>query len=676
MGIVQIASTEAPLLYVARHRAGSTKHLHLHRKGPTRQACERSGTHPQYLRGTNQDMIPAALDVVRFVALLGGGLLLPGWLLGRVLGTRVGMVGAAIGSAAVLPNLLLCLSILGVRIDLAHAGTAIALLCIALAVIAKFRLRDAASSTQLELPHRWGSVAFAIPVLLGMSAIVALAVLTPLSGWDVGFRWNYLATEIVRTGTMKFYPPITADDFLHYCWCDGISPLVSSLYVWSYFSLGRIEDWATAPVVVAQGAAIFYLVWKLATERGGAMSGAIASALLACSAMFLWSVGMGQETGITALSLLAMFWFIEISRKRAEIGWIVWAGLAAGLGALAREYGLCFPVLGWLALTWSTQTYRHRFAFLGAAAVVALPWYLFVWIKTGHPLYCVDLGSAFPVNPVHREYMRLTAHDFSPLSNPSVYATVPGQLAMLAGVPLILGLIGGLARWDEAKPWLLAMGVLFLVWFWAAVFTAGGVLYSMRVLSPVIALGAVLGGIWLGPMLGICRAWGLGVVLSAFAIHASQTALTLPVDPYPKWWTAPFLDWTITDALGKQWRSHPRWAAITSAAEGRKILVSDPTMYTVLKEHGGRSVPIFSPEVRFLFQPRTNFVADVARLREEGYRFIVLSSVEGSLVERLFKEHPFFPALAHSIKPVSVTRFYSLYDLYPPEQQSTDPGHR
>ncbi|MDB6167554.1 MAG: hypothetical protein JWM88_418 [Verrucomicrobia bacterium] len=614
-------------------------------------------------------MIVELLPFLRFVALLGAGLLLPGWLLGRALRAPGGLIGAFLGSAAILTHLLLLLDTIGVKLDAARFALATLLICAGLATISKLRGASKSDTRPTGDRGRWRSARFylwMLPALLGAGAIAALASLTPLSGWDVGFRWNFLAGEIIRTGTMGFYPPVTADDFLHYSWCDGIAPLVSSLYLWAYFSLGRIEDWATAPVIIAQGLILFCYVGKLAASRGGPAAGLAARALLATSAVLLWSVAMGQETGLTALSLVAMFWFIE---KGGESGirWMVWAGLAAGVGALAREYGLLFPALGLFALAWSRRPRRHSLVFLSAAAVVAVPWYLRVWLKTGHPLYCFELGTLFPLNPVHVEYMHLIAHDFNLLANPEMLAPLPGWIAALAGVPLVLGLIGGCARWRESGAWLGAMAAVFAVWCWIAGLTAGGGLYSMRMLSPAIALGAVLGGIWLSRVVAARRSWIVALVLAGLAVHAGETALYLPVEPYPKWWENSPQEWRITHELGRQWRNHPRWAAIVAAAEGRKILVSDPTMYTVLREFGAHTVPLFSPEVRFLFQASHDFNADAARLRLEGFRFVILSTVKGSPETRLVGAHPFFPALAKTRTAVPVTRFYALYDLYPPE---------
>lgn len=605
-------------------------------------------------------MFPELLHLLRFLLLLGCGLLVPGWLLGRALRTPGGPAGALLGSAALLTNLYLLLDALGVRLDAPRLALALALLCGGLALIAARRAPVAAGPALSP----WRRPAFPwllVPVGIGLLAILVRAGIEPLSGWDCPFRWDFLAREIIRTGSLGFYPPITADDFLHFGWCDGIAPVVSGWYAWSYFSLGRMEAWATTPIVVAQGLLLFYLVGELAATRAGAAGAAVARALLATSAALLWSVAMGQETGLTALSVVAMFWFIEQGRTTARSGWMIWAGLAAGTGALAREYGLCFPALGWLALFWWRQPRRQHLAFLLTAAAVALPWYLRNWIKTGHPLYCFELGPLFPVNPVLIEYMHLVAKDFNLAANPGVFAPLLLDLALLAGIPLALGLVAGLIFWRDRGPWLAAMIALFVLWLWLAGLTSGGGLYAMRALSPALALGAVLGGSWLARAATARRGWLLGLTLGALAIQAGATSLYLPIDARPTWWRDSPMAWHLFRQLEQQWSEHPQWQEIATAAGDRKILVSDPLPHALLTGRGARAVPLFSPEVRFLFGSGSGFEAEAAQLRSAGFRFVLITRGNG-FIDRQLAAHPFFPALA-ATTPVASNRLYYLYDL-------------
>lgn len=280
------------------------------------------------------------------------GPFLPGWLLGRACRTDAGPVSAFLGSAALLLNLVLLLDASGMALDLPHLCAGLAVLCAGLAVLAAHRRASAASAPiapgvasvspatigPTAAPrarfhwqfHHW----FFFPAALGLSAIALRAALTPLSGFDTIFRWDFLAQQMLGTGHLHFYPPTTADDFRHYAWPDGIAPLVATLYLWSYLSLGLSAAWATVPVVLTSAALLWIAVWTL-TAQHDRRAAVLACGLLGASSVLLWGVAMGQETALTALSLVAIFLFIERHRIAPEARWLPWAGIAAGVGGHA-----------------------------------------------------------------------------------------------------------------------------------------------------------------------------------------------------------------------------------------------------------------------------------------------------------------------------------------------------
>src|SRR5690606_27064692 len=105
------------------------------------------------------------------------------------------------------------------------------------------------------------------------------------------------------------------------------------------------------------------------------------------------------------LALVAMFLAIEKNESNPDAHWLIWAGVAAGAGALAREYGIAFVGFGALTLfTRQGLTPRHWVEYFVASSVTALPWYMRNWIVTGNPLYSHTLGGLFPGNPVNSEY--------------------------------------------------------------------------------------------------------------------------------------------------------------------------------------------------------------------------------------------------------------------------------
>jgi len=618
-------------------------------------------------------MTAATLGNLLFLPLLAGGLLVPGWLLGRALRTPAGAVGALLGSAALLMNLVLALDALDVALTGAHLALSLAVLCALLGLIARFR--SSASPVALRPTtdnFRWRRYHwFLVPAALGFGAIALRATLEPLSGFDTSFRWDFLARQMLRVGSLHFYPPISADDFLHYGWCDGIAPLVSSLYFWAYLSLGQMAAWATTPIVIGQALLLFWAVYQLAARRANAAAGCAAIAILATSGVLLWGVAMGQETGLTALSLIAMFLFIERHRDDPSAHWLIWAGVAAGTGALAREYGLAFAALGGLALAGQRVPRRGWLEFVLTVAVVALPWFARNWLKTGNPLYGHALGGLFPVNPVSAEYYRVVGQSHGLGAEASPLFELAVLLGGLAGVPLALGCAGAVTLRRQRGPWLAAIVCVVGLWLWSISQTSGGAVYSLRVLTPALALGAVLGGPLLGRWAASRRGGILYGLLTVLALDASARSFFLPTEPDVAWTRLCTPAWRDFGTMTARWRGGPNWAALADAADGRQIVVSDPVFHAILTARGAKPVPLFSPAVRFLFEPGADFSARLARLRAQQMRFIVVAR-HNDITDRQLALHPFFQRL-QSTRPAATTPIYFVYDLYSPELGGTIP---
>lgn len=616
------------------------------------------------------------LHSVLTLPLLAGGLLAPGWLLGKACRTPAGLLGAFLGSAALLLNLALLLDAFGMTLNLVNLGAGLALICAALGGLA---LRASRSATAVQPgssrgnsaapftpagPFRWqGYHGLFLPVALGLAAIAIRAAVEPLSGFDAIFRWNFLALQMLREGSLHFYPPVTSVDYLHYGWPDGIAPLVSSLYLWSYLCAGNTAGWATAPVVFGQGALLFLAVWQL-NARDDRRAALLGCGVLATSSVLLWGVAMGQETGLTALGLVAMLRFIDLHRAQPSARWLLWAGLAAGLGALAREYGLAFIALGLVALAWWRVPRRGWVEFTLAAAVVTLPWYVRNVLKTGNPLYSQTLGGLFPGNPVLADYNRVIAEQFTAGHPGSTWSALAMLAFGLAGIPLVLGLAGGAAVWRARAPWLLALLAVVGLWLVSLGQTSAGPHYAVRVLTPAIALGAALGGRWLANFtVGRAGPWVLGLLTLA-ALDASVRSLYLPIETAVRWWGRDPQSWREMGLGADRWKSHHYWSDIASAADGQGILCPHPVPHAIFASLGATAVPQFSPAVRFLFAPDADFETCLARLRAGRMRFILLMRLSEQDAVKDART-PFFRELRRR-PPTASTNHYFIYDLLAP----------
>jgi hypothetical protein len=599
-----------------------------------------------------------------FPFFLAAGLLAPGWLLGRALRCPGGWIGAFIGSAVIFTNLLIALDVLKLGFTNLNLSLALAIICCGLVSWAKFRSAHGPPDSIVpreKFPwqqHHW----FVLPALIGLIAIVIKTTLNPLSGYDTYFRWDFLAQQMWHQGNLQFYPPVTPQDYQSYGWCDGIAPLVSGLYFWAYLSLGRTVAWATTPVVIAQAALLFTTVYQLAARKQGSAAGCAAVAVLATSSLLLWGVAIAQETGLTALSVVAMFLFLEKSRSETERNWIVWAGIAAGFGALAREYGLLFVFFGSLDLAQRRLPLRRWAEFVLAAIVVAAPWYVRNWTRTGNPLWPHDIGGLFPVNHVHADYMKMV-HEYMGIGTPAAgLLAIASSAAMGTALPFALA-IASFARRGVMRSWVEAITILgiVLLWVWSIGQTSGGYVYSLRVVTPAIALCAVAAGRWLAHSACLTRGPVMALLLAIAAVDAAGRSFFMPLGSSDAWWRIPSSQWFNLRDASAIWNESPIWNALVAAAGQERIVVTEPFIQTALIKRGAHTVPLFSPEVEFLCQADGNFETDLTQLSALHVRFILLPNDLGvASIQR--RGYPFFRSL-ESLPPSAITPVTTLYDI-------------
>jgi hypothetical protein len=602
------------------------------------------------------------LHLMLFWPLLCGGLLLPGWLLGRWIHSPAPMLSSFLGSAVLLFYLGLGLDALGLPLSPVSFIGGLAVLAGILFFAAR-RFRSAKTTPTVESavtePGRW-EWPWLIAPALGLLAVTIRAGLEPLSGYDNIFRWDFLAREMLRTGTLAYYPPMTAADFTHYGWCDGIPPLVSMLNLWSYLSAGQMAPLATTPRVILEAGLLFYAVGRLARGIWGAAAGGPATSVLAASSLLLWGVAIGQETGLTALTLVAMFLLLDEYRRGGEPGNLFWAGLAAGAGALSREYGLVWPVLGLFALAWQGGLRAGWRTFGFTAALVAAPWYLRNWIHTGNPLFSQGLAGLFPVNPVHAMTMRTIAGLYSVGANPSLIPLGGEFLAVMAGLSIGLGLCAIFFGGRRIVPLVTGIAVVAALWAWSIGQTAGGWLYATRVLTPAIALCAVLAG----GLLSRARA-GRGLVIAvliAASADAALRSLQLPNDPLVAPWRLPFTHWRDVGTVISLKQNSKVWPLLAATAGPRGFIVDNPVDHALLVAQGARAVPLASPELAGLFGAPVPFQAALAQLRAQGFRFVILTP-HNPYMERLVGENPFLHELRDRHTPAFGNGDLLLYDL-------------
>ncbi len=542
---------------------------------------------------------------------------LPGWPLANWLSFETRWLGSAVLSLAVLFTASLALSFLGAQINwLTLAPWQAALFGFGWWLHRRHPRPSPIVPSSAPLP-RW----LLMLALAAGGVLLARAWQQPLLGYDNCFRWDRLARIVASTGSLTGYPARTLADYAAYFYPDSVPPLVSLCYAEIYSLVGRAEPAATAWFVAWQGFLLALIAWQLARALAGDAAGH-GGLLAACAAPLLfWCVLMGQETGLTALSLGAMLWWLDRSAHTGRASETVLAGLAAGLGAASREYGGAFCIVG-LATAWWLGLGAKRIVWFGlTAALLAGPWYLRVWHLTGNPFYPLKLGGIFPFNEVHEAM-------FAELRLKFAWSVLPwrerlralGTLVQLAPLAVLAG-AWGLWQTRRRAPWLGAgVAVSVALWRWGMSVVAGGTYISLRMLSPALLLLSVAAGVGLATLATKSRA--ITYVAATLALAVLPNFLTMPLMAK----SLPLHQWL--DGL----RATPRTTAAISPGERAildlpgKILTDDPYVHSWIAERGAgaKVVPVWSHEFEFLFDPKLGADEQLARLRAAEVHTVVL----------------------------------------------------
>jgi hypothetical protein len=195
---------------------------------------------------------------------------------------------------------------------------------------------------------------------------------------------------------------------------------------------------------------------------------------------------------------------------------------------------------------------------------------------------------------------------------------------VLAGPLLLAGAAGFLLRPFAGRSVLVgAAAVMGVLWLWSVHQTFGGIPYSTRILTPVLAVCAVGAG-WIGRLPSARLRGVIAAVALLLTVDASRRAWFLPTDPYTSPFRWSFDGWRELRDFSIRVRTPAVWSALVDAADGRGILVDHPNYQGFVRQAGGQPVTLFSPVAAPLFAE--GLLEDRLRqLRENGIRFVVLT---------------------------------------------------
>ena len=529
--------------------------------------------------------------------LLLTGLFLPGFFLAKYLRHQLWWASAFVLSLLVLFHSVFWLGVFGAHITL---GTVLPCMVLTSAAAWMCRRHATPDKTPKSTPlSRQDRILLFSSGLAGLALLIRSAI-SPWAGFDSPWRWDFLAQRIFQLGRFDFYPPLTPADLRTYFYVDGIPPLVSFTNWWLYASAGRYLPWLICIFVTAQFVCTLAFTYGAASTIFSRRAGILAAAILAACPLYFRSVVIGQETGLTALSIAAMIYFIASARQSNDVPAMVAAGLAAALCALSREYGWIALIAGAVALLWRRAPLKQVLIFAAVAAAGAAPWYVRNWIRAGNPFYSLRLGD-FAVNPIHdgilQYYKLLLGFQQWPGRN---WINLLWLLLLYATFQILAGIPGGLSRFRE-HGYLMAMTLLFsAVWLQSAGYTSGGILVSTRVLSPAMVLLSITGAGILERLTQRAK-WNIAVIAAVIlcqmwtaghGVFYPDNPLNLPLG---QWAQNAFrripepAEFQVRDQLAKILPARSR------------MLAENAGLHAALSEKGIDVVPVWSPEVRFLF---------------------------------------------------------------------------
>ena len=504
----------------------------------------------------------------------------------------------------------------------------------------------------------------ALPVLPLLAVAAWRALAQPLSGADAGFRWNELALLLVERGNLDFYPPIRVADFTAYFWADGISPLVASLYAWTYLAIGSTARIWTAIPVLLQTAALLGVLFGLGRQWGGGRGGWLACALGGGTMLLQFAFNLGQETGLTAIGTGGMVLFLLRWRETREVRLLVPAALAATVAACAREYGAIAALAGAGWIFSQGRAWRPALAFAVGAALLPLWWHGRVYLLTGNPLYAQDFAG-WPTNPVFAAWMRHYRTIYGDtLPHLATWREI-ARIGLVTAMPALLGLAGGLLLGRKQAGWGLGCALVagfVAIWIWSLPFTAGGPFYSMRVLSPLLVLGCASGGAGLARWVpGRTHLAGVMIGLTLLGLDAALRAWTIPGNPY----SLPPAAWADAGnqiQLEADRTDGPFFSRVAQVVTGR-VLSDSAGLREFFQREGKTYSPLWSPDVAWLFSGPVQPDA-AARLRALGFSHLLLKRTSISI--DFLRDRGVLASLEGHLKVVMANPTYILLELGDP----------
>src|ERR1019366_6640208 len=165
---------------------------------------------------------------------------------------------------------------------------------------------------------------------------------------------------------------------------------------------------------------------------------------------------------------------------------------------------------------------------------------------------------------------------------------------VLAGIP------GGFSRFRQQGYLLVTAPLLVAVWIQSIGYTSGGVEISTRVLSPALVVLSITGA-------GLLERWtrrtrwcaALAIAIIACQLWTAAQGAIYPSDPF----SLPVGQWlqSAFPHIGANAEFQIRDQLVRILPPGERVLSDSAYLHAALIDSGIEVVPVWSPEVRFIF---------------------------------------------------------------------------
>lgn len=235
------------------------------------------------------------------------------------------------------------------------------------------------------------------------------------------------------------------------------------------------------------------------------------------------------------------------------------------------------------------------------------------------------------------------------------------ELLMTAPLQTVLGIAAAFIFFRRCGYVAMSVIIVVFLWIYSVGQTSGGLFLSMRVLSPALIMLSILGG---GLLAGLAvKKWRYGFIaifLFCVCLLASIQNLVIPFSS----WRLPMRYWLSAGFFPLHDPGIHILDCVDKVSVNARILSDNAFVHAVLCSRPSRTVsivPVWSPEVEFLFYEEKAVETACRDLRRHGINYVLYSP--DSLNNVYLENFPFFAGYREISIPLYEGKHGILYEL-------------